>query len=159
MFFPPSKVNRVLHDGDTVRLGKTTLTAHKTAGHTPGCTTWTLETTVIPGRAEQSYKAVIVGSPNVLSSYNLINDPKYPNMAEDFRRQFVTLKSLPCDLFLGAHAGYYDMLEKYSRLKAGSPTNPFVDPKGYRDCVAERQQAFETELGRQQKAHAAIHPS
>ena len=39
MRFPSAKVDRVLHDGDTVQLGRTILTAHKTAGHTPGCTT------------------------------------------------------------------------------------------------------------------------
>jgi len=154
MLFPAAKVTRILHDGDTVQLGKTTLTAHKTAGHTPGCTTWTLETAVIPGRAEHSYKAVIVGGPYVPSGYNLIDDPKYPNMAADLRRQFQTLKSLPCDLFLGAHGGYFDLLEKYPHLKAGSPTNPFVDPKGYQDFIADCQQAFETELARQQKAHS-----
>ena len=154
MLFPPTKVGRILHDGDQVQLGKTTLTAHKTAGHTPGCTTWTLETAVIPGRAEQSYKAVIVGSPNVNPGYNLIDDPRYPTIAADFRRQFATLKSLPCDLFLGAHGGYYNMLEKYAQLKASSPTNPFLDPKGYQDYIADRQQAFEAELSRQEKAHS-----
>jgi metallo-beta-lactamase class B len=35
--YPPAKVDRRLHDGDTVKLGGTILTAHKTAGHTRGC--------------------------------------------------------------------------------------------------------------------------
>src|SRR5579859_588668 len=43
--FPPTRVDRTLHDNDTVTLGGTTLTAHKTAGHTRGCTTWTMQTT------------------------------------------------------------------------------------------------------------------
>ena len=43
MWFPPTQVDRVLHDGDTVSLGGTTLTAHLTAGHTRGTTTWTLD--------------------------------------------------------------------------------------------------------------------
>src|ERR1041384_33516 len=34
-------VDRVIHDGDTVSLGGVTLTAHLTAGHTRGCTSWT----------------------------------------------------------------------------------------------------------------------
>jgi metallo-beta-lactamase class B len=151
--YQPAKVTRKLHDGDQVQLGKTTLTAHKTAGHTKGCTTWTLETAVIPGRAEQSYKAVIIGSPYVLPGYNLLDDSKYPQMAADFRQQFATLKSLPCDLFLGAHGGYFNLLEKYTRMKSDSATNPFLDPKGYQDFINERQQAFETELARQKKAH------
>jgi len=159
MLYPPARVDRKLHDGDQVQLGKTTLTAHKTAGHTKGCTTWTLETATIPGRAEQSYKAVIIGSPYVLPGYNLIDDPKYPQMAADFRQQFATLKSFPCDLFLGAHGGYFNLLEKYARLKADPATNPFLDPQGYQTFIAEGQQAFETELAHQQKARAAKRPS
>jgi len=154
MLFPPAKVDRILGDGEQVQLGATTLTAHKTAGHTPGCTTWTLNTAVIPGHSEPSYKAIIVGSPNVLSSYNLVDDPKYPQMADDFRRQFATLKSLPCDLFLGAHGGYFNLLEKHTRLKANAANNPFLDPQGYHAYVAEREEAFEAELARQRKARA-----
>jgi metallo-beta-lactamase class B len=40
MLYPPATADRVLHDGDEVKLGDTVLTAHKTAGHTRGCTTW-----------------------------------------------------------------------------------------------------------------------
>lgn len=35
-------IDRTLRDGDTVTLGGTTLVAHLTAGHTRGCTTWTM---------------------------------------------------------------------------------------------------------------------
>src|SRR5881394_2619468 len=36
-------IDRVLHDGDTVTLGGSTLVAHLTPGHTRGCTTWTMK--------------------------------------------------------------------------------------------------------------------
>ena len=39
----PHPIDRVLHDGDTVTLGGTTLVAHLTPGHTKGCTTWTMK--------------------------------------------------------------------------------------------------------------------
>ena len=150
--YPTAKVDRVLHDGDTVKLGDTALIAHKTAGHTKGCTTWTMTLT----EKGQNYNAVIVGSPNVLSSYNLIDDPKYPRMATDFEQQFRTLKALPCDIFLGAHGGYYDMLAKSERLRAGD-THAFVDPVGYQKFVAEHEQDFRTELAKQQSRKQA-HP-
>src|SRR5437016_7338035 len=35
-------VDKILHDGDSVTLGGTTLVAHLTPGHTRGCTTWTM---------------------------------------------------------------------------------------------------------------------
>lgn len=37
---PPVKVDRVLRDGDTVKLGDLVLSAYHTPGHTRGATTW-----------------------------------------------------------------------------------------------------------------------
>jgi metallo-beta-lactamase class B len=152
--FPPTHVDRSLHDGEAVTLGGTTLTAHKTAGHTMGCTTWTLPLT----ENGKTYQAVIVGSPNVNPGFNLIDDPHYPHMAADFAQEFRTLKSLPCDIFLGAHGGYFDLNEKLARQKAGA-ANVFVDPAGYRAYIADRQQAFETELARQKTAKPSHKPA
>src|SRR5687768_14084764 len=39
--YPPIFADRLIEDGETITLGGTTLTAHITAGHTRGCTTWT----------------------------------------------------------------------------------------------------------------------
>jgi metallo-beta-lactamase class B len=143
-WFAPTKVDRVLHNGDEVRLGNIVLVAHLTAGHTKGCTTWTMK--VVDGG--RTYNVVIVGSPNVNPGYKLVDDARYPQIAADFERTFRTLNSLPCDIFLGAHGGYYGMEEKYARMKKGE-TGVFVDPVGYTSYVAEREQAFRAELKRQ----------
>ena len=55
--FPPVEPDRVIHDGDTVMLGGVTLTAHLTAGHTRGCTTWTMPTEVTARRCTSSSSA------------------------------------------------------------------------------------------------------
>lgn len=149
MYFPPAKVDRALHDADTVQLDSVTLTAHKTAGHTKGCTTWTMKVS----QNGHTYNVVIVGSPNVNSGYQLIHNNEYPQIATDYAQGFRTLKSLPCDIFLGAHGGYFDMLEKYKKLQAGD-ADAFLDPVGYKAYVAEREQAFEAELARQKAASA-----
>ena len=143
--YPPAKVDRVLHDGDEVRLGGVVLVAHKTAGHTKGCTTWTLK---VKDNGKM-YDVVIVGSPNVNPGYKLVNNKTYPQIAQDYQQTFRILNALPCDVFLGAHGGYCDMLAKYPRLKDGGP-NPFIDPAGYKAYVADREQAFEAELKKQQ---------
>ena len=148
MRFPATKVDRALHDNEQITLGTTVMTAHKTAGHTKGCTTWTM--TVAEGR--KNLNAVIVGSPNVNTGYKLIDNPQYPQIAADFTRQFQTLQSLPCDIFLGAHGGYFGLIEKFAKKQAGD-TTAFVDPTGYKSYIADRQQAFEAELARQQKGH------
>ncbi len=145
MQFAPTKVDRVLHDGDEVKLGGVVLVAHLTAGHTKGCTTWTLR--VVDGG--RTYNVVIVGSPNVNPGYKLVGNTQYPQIAADFEHTFRTLNSLPCDIFLGAHGGYYGMEEKYSRMKKGD-TDAFVDPAGYKSYVAERELAFKAELKRQE---------
>ncbi|WP_395744641.1 subclass B3 metallo-beta-lactamase [Prosthecobacter sp.] len=144
--FPPAKVDRRLKDGEEVKLGGSVLVARLTAGHTPGCTTWTM-------KVEDQGKvlnAVIIGSPNVNPGYVLVGNKNYPGIATDYEKTFQTLKALPVDLFLGAHGGYYDMEAKYARVgkEAG---NPFVDPAGYLRYVEEREGAFRKELEKQQK--------
>lgn len=142
--FPPAKVDRKLKDGDEVKLADSVLVAHLTPGHTPGCTTWTLR--VMEGG--KSLNAVIIGSPNVNPGYVLVNNKNYPGIATDYEHTFRVLNALPVDLFLGAHGGYYGMVEKHARLKEGSP-NPFIDPEGYHLYVTEREKAFRTELEKQ----------
>jgi len=145
--YPPAKVDRILHDGDEVRLGGTVLTAHLTPGHTKGCTTWTLKAS----DAGKSYNVVIVGSPNVNPGYKLVNNPEYPQIAADYEKMFRVLKQLPCDIFLGAHGGYYDMEAKFARLHNGGH-NPFLDSNGYKRMVSEKEQAFRSELAKQTAA-------
>jgi len=142
--YPPAKVDRVLHDRDEVRLGDTVLVAHLTPGHTKGCTTWTLKVQ----EAGQTYNVVIVGSPNVNAGYQLVNNAKYPQIAADYERMFRVLKSLPCDIFLGAHGDYFNLDAKYARLKGGA-ASPFIDPAGYKAYVAERETAFRAALAKQ----------
>jgi len=143
--YPAVHVDRVLHDLDTVRLGGTSLTANLTAGHTKGTTTWTMD--VLEGG--KPLHAVIVGSPNVNPGYKLVDNKTYPQIAADYAHGFRTLHALKCDIFLGAHGGYFDLKEKYARWKAGEH-NAFVDPKGYQAYIADREQAFLMELRKQQ---------
>lgn len=132
-------VDRVLHDGDTVSLGGTTLVAHLTPGHTKGCTTWTT-TAMEKGRL---LNVVFVGGVSVNPGVKLVHNPRYPGIADDYARTFRTLRALSCDLFLGSHASYYGMANKIARMKAGAAENPFIDPAGYRQFVEENQARFE----------------
>jgi metallo-beta-lactamase class B len=143
---PGAHVDRVLHDGDTVELGGAKLTAHLTPGHTRGCTTWTMQ--VLEGG--RTLNAVIIGSPNVNAGYILVGNKDYPQIAQDYVKTFNVLKSLPCDLFLGAHGAYFDLKAKYQKMKA-SGANPLIDPDGYKAYVAEREATFEKEWKRQQQ--------
>jgi metallo-beta-lactamase class B len=141
----PCKVDRVLEDRDEVKLGGTTLVARLTPGHTRGCTTWTW-------RAEdggKKYDVVVIGSPNVNPGFRLVNNNDYPEIAADFVKTFEVLKSLPCDVFLGAHGGYYGMVERYDLVNKGH-ANAFVNPEGYKEFVAQKERAFRSTLAAQQ---------
>jgi len=144
---PGARVDRVLHDGDTVMLGGSTLTAHLTPGHTKGCTTWTMQV----NDGGRRLNTVIIGSPNVNAGTVLVGNKNYPQIAEDFMKTFKVLKSLPVDLFLGAHGAYFGMLAKYDRLKTGG-ANPFIDPAGYKAYVEEREATFLKELEKQKQS-------
>ncbi|MGH9519706.1 MAG: subclass B3 metallo-beta-lactamase [Terriglobales bacterium] len=142
--YPRAKVDRALHDGDTVRLGGTVLVAHLTPGHTRGCTTWTLNVT----EGDRTYHVVIVGSTSVNPGYKLVNNRSYPGIARDYERTFRVLRSLPCDIFLGAHGSYFDLPAKFAALQAGHP-QAFVDPAGYAAFVNEAERTFQAELTKQ----------
>ena len=145
---PPAHVDRVLHDGDEVRLGGSTLVAHKTAGHTRGTTTWTMQ--VQDGGKTRD--VVIVGGWSVLSEYRLVATAKqpasYPGIAKDYAHTFDVLRSLPCDIFLGAHGLYFGMLGKLALVPKQGPS-VWIDPQGYKSAVLEEQKDFEDKLAEQ----------
>jgi metallo-beta-lactamase class B len=147
--FPAAKADRVIHDGDTVSLGGVTMTSHLTAGHTRGCTTWTM----VIQDGGKSYSVVWVGSATVLPNYRLIDRPgkpaTYPGIQADYERTFAVLKALPCDVFLGAHGSFYSLTAKRAALGKNPTQNPFIDPDGYRAYVARAEAVYQTELQRE----------
>ena len=155
--YPPVHVDRILHYEDTVTLGGVTLTAHKTPGHTRGCTTWTMRAHIPGEPAGKLRNIVIVGGVGFWSEYRFVatasHPVSYPGIAQDFQHTFAVLRALPCDVFLGAHGSYFDMLTKLERYPHDGP-RVFIDPVGYQHFVAHAQETFEQALAKQ-KATAA----
>jgi metallo-beta-lactamase class B len=153
--YSPVHVDRILHDGDTVSLGSVTLTAHKTAGHTRGCTTWTMRSHLPGEPAGTMRNIVIVGGTGFWSEYHFVATPtqpvSYPGIVQDFQHTFAVLRDLPCDVFLGAHGGYFDMLTKLKHYSKDGP-RVFMDPAGYKEFVADAQETFAQALRKQQAA-------
>jgi metallo-beta-lactamase class B len=138
--FPPVHVDRVIHDGDTVTLGGTTLTAHLTPGHTPGNTTWTM-VTVDKGK---SYSVVFFGIVTPFGNTNLsAPNPAYPNMAADWRRTMQVLPTLNCEVFLASNGSFFDMAKKHDALMAGADPNPFIDPEGCKAYVERGEATYQ----------------
>jgi metallo-beta-lactamase class B len=76
-----------------------------------------------------------------LNAANLGDNPTYPNIREDFIKSFKVMRTLPADVFVGSHNGFYQMTQKYARLEKGE-ANPFIDPAGYKALVDSSEKAF-----------------
>jgi metallo-beta-lactamase class B len=136
----PCAVDRVLKDGDEVKLGGESLIARRTPGHTRGCTTWTT-TAQEGGRTYNVMIGCSLRPPATLT----------PEIINEFNRSLKTVRALPCDVQLGDHGAQYNMQEKYAKLKAGAP-NPFIDPAS---CTLEadvQEAMFKAVLAEQQQA-------
>ena len=145
--YPPVAADRLLRDGDTVKLGGSTLVCHLTPGHTKGCTTWTMDVE----EEGRTCHVVFFGSTTVLDGVRLRNNVKYPGIADDYAASFKKLKALPCDVFLAPHAGFFNLAEKSRRCALGEKPNPFIDPAGYRNFIDESERAFKRRLAQEAK--------
>ena len=161
----PHPSDRILHDGDRVILGGTTLVARLTPGHTKGCTTWTT-TVQEDGRPR---RVVIVGSMGSNPGFQFVNNKDNPSIADEYKQGFRVLRALKPDVPLASHPAMYDMAAKFARMGRGSASaqsasaqprrreggpNPFIDPAGYTAELDTVEGLFLPVLAAQQKAAA-----
>lgn len=145
--YPPVKVDRVLRDGDIVKLGDVTLTAYLTAGHTRGATTW-IATIVADGKP---YMVAFPDGAGFNPGYRLTKNPSYPGIANDYRRTHHFLEMLRPNIWLAQHNEYYDLAGKRQRAQTQG-ISAWVDPEGYRRFVAGKKRAFEDEVDQEMGA-------
>jgi metallo-beta-lactamase class B len=144
--FPAVTVDRRLKDGDIVALGGTRLTAHLTPGHTMGCTTWTFDTR---DRGRTLHVVDLCGL-SILQNTRVSGMPAYAGITKDYERTFETLRQLPIDIFIGAHADYYGGREKAAKATADpAAPNPFVDPEGFKKMIDASERRFREQLARE----------
>ena len=139
--YPPVKVDRVLRDGDTIKMGDVLLTAYHTPGHTRGATTW-IGNIVVDGKA---YVVAFPDGAGFNPGYRLAKNPPYPGIADDYRRTHHMLEMLKPDIWLAQHNEYYDFEDKRQRAQTEG-VNAWMDAEGYRRFVAEKKRAFEDQV-------------
>jgi metallo-beta-lactamase class B len=139
---PPVAVDRIVADGEAVRLGEMSLTANLTPGHTRGCTTWTTTTMEGSRRLGVTFHC----STSVVD--RLVGNTAYPEIAADYERTFARLRGLATDVFLAPHPGFFRLEEKRARLTAGGP-NPFVDPTELGRFVDASERQFRSALAKE----------
>jgi metallo-beta-lactamase class B len=139
--YPPVKVDRILRDGDAIKMGEVLLTAYHTPGHTRGATTW-IANIAVDGKA---YVIAFPDGAGFNPGYRLAKNPSYPGIADDYRRTHHRLEMLKPDIWLAQHNEYYDLEGKRQRAQTAG-VRAWIDPEGYRRFVAGKKRAFEDEV-------------
>ena len=139
--FPAVRPDRIVRDGERLRLGAITLTANLTPGHTPGCTSWS---TVTAG------KRVLFACSLTVAGRKLVDNGRATSAVGEFRRTFARMRTMQADVFLNFHPDFFDLAGKRARQQRGD-AQAFVDPGELARQVERADAAFRQELARQSK--------
>lgn len=138
-----------LRDGQEIRLGKVTLTAIRTAGHSPGATTFIMD---ITGDNGKKYKVVFPDGTGINPNYRLTGEKaSYPGIKDNYTQTFKILKGLEntVDIWLAPHLSFFDFKRKRAlaeQAPCGQKTQPWVDREGYQRWLQQQHQAFQNKL-------------
>ena len=142
--FEPATVDRTFKNGETIVVGTTTLTAHLSAGHTKGATSFTTDVR----ENGKTYRVVIANMGSINPGVKVTGMPGYSGITTDYANTFMMQKEMKIDVWLASHAGQFRMHDKY---KPGDPYNPdrFVDPKGFLEAVQRLEKNYLDQLAKE----------
>ena len=137
--FRPVDVDKIIRDGEVIRLGELELTVHHHPGHTEGSSSYSM---AVIGEDEEEYNVLVANMGTINNGKNLTVDPTYNGVAEDFIATYEKQKQLEVDVWVAAHNIQYNMHEKY---RSGQPYNPetFVDPAGFLRAIEDLERRYE----------------
>jgi metallo-beta-lactamase class B len=135
--FKPVAVDRIIRAGDLIELGGNELTVYEHGGHTEGSSSYSMQV----AENDRVYDVVIANMGTINSGKQLVVDPTYPGVAEDFAETFAQQKAMTVDVWVAAHGSQYRLHEKY---QPGDPYSPdtFVDPEGFYAEVERLEQLY-----------------
>jgi len=142
--FPAIKVDKIITDGEQIRLGGMSLQTVFTPGHTSGCTSWLTRDT----SKGKDYSVFFLGSLSVAGN-RLVNNKVDSQIVADYRKSFARTKAIQADILLIGHPSFIQLDEKHLALQNGKQ-DAFVDPQLLPTFIAEFEAGFEEELKKQQ---------
>jgi metallo-beta-lactamase class B len=144
--FAPVKADRLLHDGDTITIGETTLRVLHHPGHTKGATSFLMDAK----EEKRSWKVLIVNMPSILTQTRIYGMPSYPNVGRDYKHTLESLKKIEFDLWVASHASQFGLHDK---RKEGDGYRPeaFADQAGYEASVNSFLQEYRNRLKSEKK--------
>ncbi|GAB3375076.1 subclass B3 metallo-beta-lactamase BJP-1 [Lysobacter rhizosphaerae] len=139
ILYPPVQADRLVMDGEAVELGGLRFVAHYTPGHTPGSLSWTWRDT-------RNGKPLDIAYADSLSApgYQLVDNPRYPRIVDDYRRGFAAVRALPCDVLITPHPDA-------SGWTPANTTTPHPAPVTCRDYADKAEARFDAQLATQRK--------
>ena len=139
--FKPVKPDRLLHDGDTIRLGDMQLIMLHHPGHTKGSCSFLL--TVKDD--QKSYNVFIANMPTIVTDKKFTEIAAYPGIANDYAYTFQAMKNIKFDLWLASHASQFKLHDKH---KPGDAYNPaaFIDQVGYNAALSDWQKKYDEKV-------------
>ncbi|MDH7640708.1 subclass B3 metallo-beta-lactamase [Sphingomonas oryzagri] len=144
--YPPVTRLRTVRDGEAIRLGGVTVTAHATPGHTPGSMSWGWRSC-----EGKTCRSVLFGSslnPLTAGDYRF-SDPAHAVALANFRRTIATVRRLPCDILITAHPGQSGGDVKFAKLLQSRDPNPFVDPEACRTYADAAATALDKQIAKE----------
>ena len=141
--FPRVGRVRVVRDGDVLRVGALAITAHLTAGHTPGSTTWTWKSC----EESRCLDIVYVDSLNAVSAPAFKYSNDRPRVAA-FRKSIATVAALPCDVMISVHPEFSKLFEKLARRAAGH-ADAMTDPRSCHDYAQSMSDLLDRRLAQE----------
>lgn len=147
---PVKNVSEV-KDGESLRVGPIEVTAHLTAGHTPGGTSWTWTSC----EGEVCHPMVYADSLTPVSAdgFKFTSSHDYPNALADFQKSFSFLESVPCDVLVTTHpemSGLWDRLESRQR---GVKPDAMVDSRACRKLAEHGRQMLRDRIADEKMRH------
>lgn len=135
--YAPVKVDRILHNGDTIKLGNMHLVMLHHPGHTKGSCSFLFNVK----DQKRSYRVLIANMPTIVTDKKFSDIPAYPNIARDYTYTLNAMKKLSFDIWLASHASQFELQRKH---KPGADYNPgaFIDKKGYDEEISDLQDRF-----------------
>jgi len=124
--YAPVQVDRILHNGDIIKLGDMQLVMLHHPGHTKGSCSFLFKVK----DQKRSYRVLIANMPTIVTDKKFSEIPGYPNIAKDYAYTLDAMKKLSFDIWLASHASQFDLQGKH---KPGSGYNPdaFFGRKDY----------------------------
>lgn len=143
---------RLIADGETLHVGSLSVTAHFTAGHTPGGTSWSWRSC----EGDHCLEVVYADSQTPVSAddFYFTRNNRYPGVLQDFERSFATLENLRCDILITPHPDASNLWARLARREHGE-AGALVDPNACKAYVTRAREQLTRRITKEQAQQRA----